>query len=222
MAATSFLRTPFLRIAGRVAIALAMIVMVLSTASVAQADDKTDIRDCFVDYKKALAKLDGKAALALVDTNTIKYYGQVLQHARKSTAEEVKALGPFDKMLVLLVRHSLTPNQMKEMDGEALFVHAINDEWTDSKGLAPIQLQDIKVQGDKGTAKSNAQPLTAFAFSKEDGRWKLDVTAIVDYANKAIAQVVKGSGQPEDLVVVRMLQISTGRIVAVDIWDPKG
>lgn len=201
---------------------LALAVVSLVSATQAAADDVIGVRTCFSKYKRAITELNGDAAAALVDKNTITYYDITLSRARRGKPAEVRQLGPFDMLLVLMVRHNVEPDDLKEMTGRKLFAYGVDDAWTDPESIANIEIQNIQINGTRATAQAAGQAAIMFRFSKEKGKWKFDITGIAEMANAAMAKAFKDAGAKADDAILQVLQVSSEEPVADDIWEPKG
>src|SRR5262245_58253589 len=91
--------------------------------------DATFVRACFEGYKKAILDQDGKTAVALVDDNTLKYYGKMRELALEGSANDVRQLSTVNKIMVLMLRHRIPFEDLTEMTADSLFVYAVDEGW---------------------------------------------------------------------------------------------
>lgn len=201
----------------------AICVLCAAFAGCARVDEAAAVRACFDGYKRALLDQDGKKALSFVDRNTLDYYSKVRDSALRADRRAVGALSTMDKLIVLMIRHCMSSESLEPMTEEALFVHAVEEGWVGKESAASNELGEIAVSGTRATGvhvwEGEETPIK-WVFRKEDGRWRIDLTAILPVGDQAMKQVIRESGLPEDEFLTSLLESVSGRKVADRVWEP--
>lgn len=181
------------------------------------------VRNCFSAYRKAILDQDGVAAAALIDGETRKYYGKMRSLALFGDANDVRKVSTIDRVNVLMIRHLIPPAELAEMTPESLFVHAVDEGWIGRESVVNNELGAIKISGSLASgvhiAAGNQTPFK-WTFRKEDGSWKIDITAILPIADQAFKQIIKESEVAEDDFLFGILESISGKKVSDQIWEP--
>lgn len=182
------------------------------------------IRTCFENYKNAILAADGQAAVAEVNAATLDYYRQILNLSLKASKAETKALGLMDRLMVFTTRHRVPADLLRSMDTNAYFVYAVENGWIGD--IAKNMLGEIEVNGDTATGMHmvGSQKTNIFwQFSKEEGKWKANITAIMPTAEKAFKQIITNAGKNENTFLFEILgQVSGKDVDEKFIWEPVG
>ncbi len=189
----------------------------------AGADDAAEIRRAFESCQAAILHAEGDKALEHVSKSTLQMYQECRDHALRADAIAVKALPLGKRMLVLQIRHYIGATALKTMDGEAVFIHKIDQDWMGERGSTPRGLEGIEVTGQQATARLtvNGQWLgQVFHFVKEDGKWKIDLLAIENAREAKIQQTIRHIGTTENQFLLSILESQSGREVTDAIWEP--
>jgi hypothetical protein len=70
--------------------------------------------------------------------------------------------------------------------------------------------------------KSEKPTPLRFRFTKEDERWKIDLTALMPVADQAMSMLIKKQGLDEDAFIVSLIEAVSGNKVLPVIWQPSG
>lgn len=183
------------------------------------------VRANFDQYKKAILASDGEAAAALISDVSLGWYQTLRDHAYDSTPAQVKALTPAEELMVLTIRLNLSADKLKEMDGRAVFVHAVNEGWIGKDGISQLSLGDVEINksGDTAQAEALVDKETTdllFTFIKEEDGYKLLLDRMIDATNKALKQKITESGQTKEEFVTNILAFASGEAVPQSIWEP--
>jgi hypothetical protein len=185
--------------------------------------DQAAVRAAYDDYVAALLEKDGGRAASLVDRNTISYYGGLLELALRGDADTVHSISILDKIVVLTIRHGISVDVAEQMTAETLFVHAVTEGWIGEQSVVNSALGQIVVQGSSATgvhiANGQVTPLK-YTFHREDGRWGLDLTAIMAPAEQAFKMIIEQSGRTEDEFVINIIEAVSGEEVPDSVWEP--
>lgn len=175
----------------------------LLLAAVAHAGAESAIRSAFDRYKKAVTARDGAAAAAELDDNTVAYFAKLRTAAL--VAPDIHNLPFAEKLIVVRLRHELTPDELSALDGRSLLAYAISRGWAVNAQVA--RLGPFKVEG----RLARSGPLV---FRKDKAGWKLDLTQLpVELPNKPPAL-------SEDALVLKTVSEASGRPVRATIWQP--
>ena len=186
-------------------------------------DDAAAVRACFNGYEQAILDQDGRKAVSFVDRATLEYYGRIRELALRADRSAVGALSTMDKLGVLMIRQCMSSESLERMTAEALFVHAVEEGWVSKESVATNELGEIAVSGSRATVhvfEGKATPIQWVFRKEEDGRWRIDITAILPVADQAFKHMVRQSGLPEDEFLTNILESVSGREVADTVWEP--
>lgn len=183
------------------------------------------VRANFDQYKSAVLASDGEAAAALISNDSLGWYQTLRDHAYDSTPDQVKALSPAEELMVLTIRINLNAEKLKEMDGRAVFVHAVNEGWIGKEGISQLSLGDVEINESDDTVQADAlvgKETTdlQFTFAKEESGYKILLDRMIDATNKALKQKITESGQAKDEFVTNILAFASGEAVPASIWEP--
>ncbi|MBO9613031.1 MAG: hypothetical protein J7619_10070 [Dyadobacter sp.] len=189
----------------------------------AQQTEEKQVRKTFEDYKSAILNDKGEEAAGLVDTKTINYYGDILEKVKTADSLKVDGLSLMDKLMVLIVRHRIPKEEIMTTNGRQLLVTAIKMGMVGKSSVINNEVGVVKVNGNFASGellvRGQKTPL-AFEFNKENGAWKLDLTAAFPAAQAAFQHLVKESGQPENEYLLSLVELSSGKEATREVWLP--
>lgn len=204
-------------------VSLLLLFSAVSACKATAQDDKTLIKNCFEGYKAAILEDRGKDALKFVDSKTISYYSGILEKVKKYDSAQIEQTPIIDKLTILMLRHRATKEEIMKLDGKTLLVFAIGRGMVGKNSVQKNGIGEVVVTGNSGTGQivvdGNATPLK-FAFNKEEGAWKLDLTSIFPASNIAFKNAIKESGQNENEYLFYMLEMTTEKEPTAEIWKP--
>jgi hypothetical protein len=97
----------------------------------------------------------------------------------------------------------------------------VDQGWIGSE-VASVKIGSIEVSGSRASApvlQAGRPSPFRFSFSRESGRWKLDLTALMSLAAKAVAGIIP-QGVSQDDYVLKLLEMVSGKKPGADIWKP--
>jgi hypothetical protein len=178
----------------------------------------------FSEYKSAILQADAERALQAVDSSTLQYYSDVLNHALHSDESTVRALSTMDLLMVMTIRHRLTPEQIKGMDASSLFKHGVANGWTGKEGVMGVEVVRVDVDGRVAAAtftSNGAESPVPFQFDKEGDEWKIDLTSIMGAGSSAFSQMAEQQGITDVELVSMLLEMVSGeKVDAESMWIP--
>lgn len=187
----------------------------------ARAADEAAVRKVFDDYKSAIMKRRGTDAVALVDSNTLDFYKKCRALALTASKDALLAENVFVRMTALVLRVRVPADQLEAMDAHKVVVHAVDQGWVGDVG--DLGIGEISIAGDRATGKSqvpNAPDQVVFEFRRQDGAWKIDLTAIFGYADQALRHRFAQMAMDENQAILELISMVSGSPVTEDIWNP--
>lgn len=155
---------------------------------------------------------------------TISYYEEMVQLALEAEEDELRARSIVDQAQVLTLRHRFPTDELRTLDGAAVFAQGVDEGLIGDIGQ--LGIGEIQVRGDEAEADalSGGERLSfvRWRFEREDGRWKLDLTALFPLTKAALEQAASEAGLTTEELLVRTLEQASGEPVSPDIWDPPG
>ena len=200
--------------------------LVLLAPAVTAQDAEGDVRDVFERYRLAVLAGDGAGALAAVDGRTAAYYGRAVDLALDADSATVAGLSFIDRLMVLSLRHRVSADMLRTFDGPQALAYGVERGWIDRADAARQSLGRVRVAGDSASAvlvlNGAPVPEVAFAFAREGGAWKLDLTSVLDIGSRAMQAMIEQMGETEDGFIALALEVLTGRPVGSGVWQPVG
>ena len=185
--------------------------------------DAQGIQKAFGAYKTAILNTDGPTAVAHVSKRTIDEYQQYVDWCRLADRQTLEALSTINKLQVLLVKHRIPKADLMKMGGEAIFIHAVNNDWIGKAGVVATTIGDIQTSNGRGTAAvyiNQEKAPTRFHFIEEEGSWKFDLIQTLRDADQILKMQMRQLGLEEDEFIFRMIESVSGRKVPASIWEP--
>jgi len=182
-------------------------IFILAYSALANSE-QDEIAQVFQQYRSALLNEDGKEALELVDSQTIRYYDDVVKDALKISRADLNRLDLYTKFMVLRLRHEFRKDQLEKMTGDSLFILSVKQGWV-SKSEASNNSKLVNIKYDRHLASASlpqAPEIPAFYFMKENGKWKLALWKNFELANVAFSQMLQQSSLAETEFLVRLLE----------------
>lgn len=183
-------------------------------------DDIASIQQCFEDYCDAILSKDGSRTLELVDSRTIDYYDELARRAINATKIEMDNLEIIDKYAILLVRSRYSAKELQELDGESVFKFWVAEGSLNTGAIEKLSLRNVRGYSNRAKATSlhAGSRDMEFSFSKEDGRWKVNLVAMTDQLNEPIKRMARESGLDEDSFLALLLEFADETQPTHAIW----
>jgi hypothetical protein len=209
------------------ALALIALIFAYPSALRAQASESEEkqIRVAFLTYKGAILEQQGQSAVLVVNRATLQYYAQMKTLALEGHENEVRQLTPMNKLMVLSLRHRVSVDDLRAMTPQEMFIHAVNQGWIGKNSVLDSDIGQLQVFGNDASGEyvrgGKPTPLK-FRLTKEEGNWKIDLTALTPPADQAISLLIKKEGLDEDAFIVGLVESVSGKKVSPSIWQPPG
>ena len=140
-----------------------------------------EVTQSFNDYRTAILNADAHAAYNLVDSNTKKYYSEMLKAVLYANAEQSKAMPSLAKLFILQCRHRIPEDSLTSFNGESFFKYLVMNGWIGKNSVSGLEITDISINENTATSKIKKGDKIApfgFKFKKEELAWKIDLTSI--------------------------------------------
>lgn len=170
------MRTPTLHIV--LLQAIAALILFINTGC-KDAREASDVRNMCRAYDAACRNQNAEEAMAMMSSQSFQYYDRLVQHARTLKLDGIRQLPLGEQLYVVCIRSTLTPEELRTVDGRGYIKLAIErGRWTESEGDPTEYMGLVKVRKDVATAKAldlKGKPLRySFYFIKEGDAWKQD------------------------------------------------
>jgi hypothetical protein len=187
------------------------------------AADEAAVVQTFYDYRSALMKQKGDAAVAVVAPATLEKYQEYRDLAMKGNEKAVKSLSLMGRTTVLMMRHRIGKDRLKPMDGKMVFAYAVDQNWIGKEGVAKAGVTKPEVIGPVAVAKVTVNGETSeeeFHFVKHDGKWLIDLEPNFTKAEMLLQKTARDQGMEENEFLFVMMKALTGRELTEEIWQP--
>lgn len=203
-------------------LALLMFLFVAQLAN-AQKNEKEAVQQSFENYMSAILNDQGEDAANYIDSRTVAYYSKLLESSKTADSVQIESMSILDKLMLFSIRHRTSKEDILSFDGKSLFVHAVKNGMVGKNSVANNAIGEVII--DKGFAKAefiNNGRKTPFYFEfyKEEGSWKMDLTALFPVSNLAFQNLAEQSGENENDYLFLILELLTGNKPGPEIWMP--
>jgi hypothetical protein len=199
--------------------------MLCLTGCSSEADE---VKKCFYAYRDAVLNGHVTEAAELGSSETTRYYANILRLVFEASGSETRALDPMDRIMVLMLRHQVSVENLRKMDGRGLIAYLVAGGVIGKNSIVSNVISndigEIAVSGNHATGVhvANQQAtIQKWRFTKEQGRWKFDITSIKPAVNTAFREMAKKSGSTENEFIKTLLLPSvSGKVPPDDNWLP--
>ena len=208
--------------------ACALLAFLLPLATVARAEDVlAQVRAAFARYVAAVAARDGAAAVGLVTPASLAHQERLRDLALVAPREQLAALPPADRLMVLRLRHEFTAAELRPLSGADLIRIGVEEAWSSPKVLAPLAITAVDETGDLATARvERAGELVPIRllFRRDAGGWRLDLVELARGSDAALAETLAfracRAKVPVEEVLRWVIEDTSGHLVDKDLWVP--
>lgn len=200
-----------------------ILLLTCTISSYGQKCQKKLIRKSFNNYKAAILNDQGEEAVKYLDSRTIKYYGDMLELVKTADSTKVESLSITDKLMVLSIRHRTTRADILSFDGKSLLVYSIKSGMIGKSSVANNAIGGISIDHSFAKAAFIAEGRKSpfhFHFYKEEGQWKIDLTALFSISTAVFKKIANENGQNENEFLLSILENITGNKPTNQIWQP--
>ncbi len=202
---------------------IAASVLALLSASVASADDSTEVQESFSAYRSAILSGNGTSAIRYLSSSTFEYYDQMRSLALDGDLEKVQGLSLINQMQVLMLRLRVPAEQLGAMTPRELVAYSVDEGWIGKNSVLAVQPGRVISEKDVAVLHAivdgqDAGP--AFRFNREAGAWLLDLVPTIQAANAGLQMAVKREGISESEFMITLIESVVGRKVGPEAWEP--
>src|SRR5690606_7009485 len=142
-----------------------------------------EVEASFETYKQALVEGDGAAASELTASDTHAFLDQTLDRALTMEEHQLRALPLLDQISVLMLRHNMKPEQLREMKNGAPVAYAGDQHAFDMNEVQKLEAAEFTVTGTQAQAplsnlKGSPIPVNVH-FKEEAGTWRFDLLSSI-------------------------------------------
>lgn len=210
---------------------IAALLFLLTAAPAPALASPGEVEASFEAYKRALVAGDGATASRLTASDTHAFLDQTLDRALTMEEVELRALPLLDQISVLMLRHNMKPEQLRQMkDGDPI-AYAVEKQTFDMNEVQKLEAAEFTVTGSQAQAplsnlKGSPIPVNVH-FKEEGGTWRFDLlSSIAPFRALFDAQAAMFQGlqttDGKSGVVPLIIHLLTGRAPDPNIWNPPG
>lgn len=195
----------------------------LSHLLYAQKKEEKLVKKSFDCYKAAILNDKGEEAVKYVDSRTIKYYSDILEHVKNADSAKLETLSTLDKVIVFSVRHRTSKEDILSFDGKDLLISAIKNGMVGKSGVVNNSIGKVNIDKNFATGEFVANGVKTpfvFNFYKENKQWKFDLTSLFSLSNDTFKQMIEESGENENEYIFSILEMITGKKPGNEIFYP--
>src|ERR1051326_7733722 len=188
-----------------------------------ESKDAAEVRAVYADYNAALRDKDGDAFLRAIDPVNVEHYGRYVLAAQKGSGEQVRALSPTGRGNVIMMRHRLTPQELRGLDGAGFVRLSVQRGWffkeslDDQFALAPVRVNpprasaELRINGERTGDRLD--------FVLLEGRWLVNDEALDRAWEKSLAKAARKLHVSEDDLLFEREEDDSGQEVDRKILD---
>lgn len=200
-----------------------LIILACCISFIASANEPEAAVKTFEDYKSAILEQKGQVAVGLVTKRTVDEYQNYVDWALSADRKTLESLSFINRFQVLLLKHRIPPDTLKQLDGRSVFAYAVDRDWIGKNGVIRTTLGKVDVANDRATAEvliGGKAAANRFQFRKEDGTWKFDLIQVIRDTDQTLKAAAKQRGVTEEEFMFSLIETVSGRKVGDSIWNP--
>lgn len=212
---------------------IAFIHIGLLTSCNSEEKEKNSIRKTFENYKNVVIDDKYDEAASSLDSISLAYYDTLLLHILHTDSVKVSYLPPMNQLAILLFRTMANTKELSTFKGRDLFAFSIRNKLIDKNDIMNAHIDKVQIDGQfaKGrlitaslmNEKEDSPKLSNAAwlnFYKEHGKWKINLTSVIDLANTLIAHEISEKHMFTSAFILSAIEMQTGVQPSPKIWKP--
>ncbi len=184
-----------------------------------QKSETAQIRECFDKCQSAIGNMDGESAIKSISEITLAEYSILLQKIKQLDSLQLSKEEFATKLLILKIRHILSPDQIRKFDNQGLLGLAINKGISNNNNIGNASLDKITITDSSAKAtlivSGKASPFI-YSFRKENNLWKIVLRTSLHVSYRQLFPDATIS--ENDYITDQLLQFS-GRAPSNTIWQ---
>lgn len=199
-----------------------LFLLTLSSCTTEQTDEE-QITSVYKKYYTAMTDKRTDVMVECINSNTVTYYDEIVRKAQFSDSIELNSASLIDRTLALFVRHTVTPENLRNYSGKELMFFTLSKGINTQSGLPKIELKKVTVTGDMAEAgflMDGQDYGNIVMFVKEMDNWKIDLSSMYNnFANDQFRQRMLQSGLSENNFIQMMVTNLSGIQMPSSLWN---
>ena len=196
-------------------------------------NDTEEIKNTFNEFNKANIEMNGEKLYELSDSESHKYYENLLTKILELDSVAVSKLNITDKINLLSARSVIEDSELKKISPKDLMIKMYTKVNTmdtvkinaiKKMEIVNIRIEDKKAISDFASNGRVLSPKVNLEFSKEDGEWKYNVISMADFTEKQLISMCEQNGISQ-MELIKLIfadpNVQNKKIKQFDdIWNP--
>lgn len=199
-----------------------------ATAPAAAAADparsEMSVADTLVAIQRAAAKKDYATTSSYVDAATLKRYERLLLVAQHGSESQVRATPLLERILIVRMRHELG-EALDSATAVHVLARGIDIPFIGFEAMTWAEPGPVDQDGAHATVTlvwNGAATSRSYAFSREDGTWRLDLWSVYEDGERVLREQLRRSGKTEDEFIADIVETASGHPVGQTVWASRG
>ena len=188
-------------------------------------DPAQAVQASYRSYAGAVAAKDGETSAGLVSDTTLDYYSGLRDLALTADRATLSAQRVVDQLAVLSMRANIPVGTLRTAEPRTVVAAAVQHQVISGGGAGAAGLEDVTVDGDEATAKlgvAGGSQQVPMRFHREDGTWKVDLTALLIPAEDALGTALQQQKLTSEALLTQVMTTRVGAAKARQLWTPLG
>jgi hypothetical protein len=185
--------------------------------------EQKEIINTWKTYRTAFSNNMGKECSKYIDSESVKYYGNLLTLVKTADSTTVEQLRMDQKLAVLIGRHTIPPSQIIKLNGLTFFESLVQQGEGGGLSEAPNFefLSITPTHAEAQIVESNGKRGLKVIFNKENKIWKLNLAYISGQLGKTDwEQAIKETGKTEHEFIYAILELANNIAPTNKVWHP--
>jgi hypothetical protein len=218
-----FALSRFVRVAALIVLCALLATTAACSSSSSKADSPASVAASYSAYTKAVSAKSGQAAADLLTQSSLQYYDRMRTLALDANAATLARQRLIDQLGVLTMRAALDPAVLRKASPHDIIQTGVEKGLISSGQLATSGLQQIRVNGDTATAVlKSSTGSSPIRFHREDGRWKFEVTSLLDPVESALSAAAAQQKVSANKLIYNVMLGQFGKAKAAQLYKPLG
>jgi len=175
--------------------------------------EEVAVRKALEDYRAALLAEDGDAAVAVINHQTLRWYGVAVKQALDANANMLRHEKFVRKMTVLRLRHQFKRSELETMSGADAFAEAVRLRWVSRGAVENMELVRVEIKHHKALLYFKRAPQQVGLIAlKEDGKWKISLLGVLNRGREIFGDARSSRLSDEQLILNLLDHLSSKTI----------
>lgn len=183
--------------------------------------DKQEIAGLWKEYQNAIADSNGAAVVEMVDSFTISYYDHALYQAKTADSTQVEKKPLFDKYFILLIRHTLSGEQILNYSGRDVLEYFVDCGFFNYTNARLGSINVVNNEATTNLVNKEGKLLISLHYLRENGQWKIAFGVFYEeQGDKSLRYILSQTDMTEREAILYILENLNGKIPDTTIWYP--